>query len=272
MFILEALLCLSPQLKAALIGVLGVGITIGANAVASFWSRRRERKTVVTALRSDVRSLVLAIHSAKLVESFIETHLSPDNDPKFPPWSDSPRQEDYFKLYEGLSPQIGKIRHQLAREIVRFYTYLRISRDAAAPIGPLRREKHVEGEHRLHAGNVLLALLQVFSAAAIILDRKSGQSGDDEGQKEARALTELIGNHLRVTGGLRRGIGSAFPSSTRVSVLHDGLGGSLNNLHEGELLSSNKDGFLVLKLASGQVMAIPLARIFAVTKGISLVV
>lgn len=186
----------SPQVCAALIGVSGVIATLGVNEFLHHRNNKREIKTTITAIRSDVRSLVLAIHSTRLVESFIETHKSKNDEPQFPPWSDGPRGENYFALYEAFSPSIGKLPPKLAREIVRFYTYLRVSRDAAAPFAEMRKNKPTNGDHRRHAENALVAMKQMFSAATEILASNSGQSGKDEGAPEANDLIKFIEEHL----------------------------------------------------------------------------
>jgi hypothetical protein len=72
-----------------------------------------------------------------IVKSFIETFESDEKHPIFPPWSDAPRQENYFKLYEALAPQIELVAPEMTEEAVRFYTFLRILRDAASPFATL---------------------------------------------------------------------------------------------------------------------------------------
>jgi hypothetical protein len=46
-------------------------------------------------------------------------------------WADVPRKEDYFALYHSAGGGIGTIRASFAEAIVRHYTYLKMSRDAA---------------------------------------------------------------------------------------------------------------------------------------------
>jgi hypothetical protein len=188
-----------PQVKGAIIGVVGIALTVLANWLAVLAGRRHERTSVVTAIRSDVRSLVQALEMSRLVDSFVLTYQSPPEKAIFPPWSDSPRAEDYFKLYEALAPDIGKLSPDLARETVRFYTFFRISRDAAAPLGALKAKGVSTGEHCEHARNVLLALNEAFTAAEIVLAAEYGPSGRrDDGVREASAMRAQIDRVLNV--------------------------------------------------------------------------
>lgn len=58
---------LSVQVQAALVGVSGVMLTVFVNAVFHVRQRKLERDTVVTAIRSDIRSLVIAMKSTEIV-------------------------------------------------------------------------------------------------------------------------------------------------------------------------------------------------------------
>jgi hypothetical protein len=187
---------LSPQVQAAIVGVAGVMVTVFANVVFQLRQRKHERDTVITAIRSDVRSIVIAMTSTGIVESFVRTYQSPNENPDFPPWSDAPRGENYFKLYEGLAPQIGRLPAEIAKDVVKFYTYFRISRDAAAPLGSQTEREKRDGTHRRHAENVLKALREFFLAANRILDSEYSRTGNKEGQAEVQRMLKLIADTL----------------------------------------------------------------------------
>ncbi|MGH8593601.1 MAG: hypothetical protein ACREV3_07015 [Gammaproteobacteria bacterium] len=184
---------LSPQVQAALIAVIGVALTLIVNRLLLEVTRRNERDAVITAVRSDIRSIVHAVHEIGLVSSFLMTFRSPADAPLYPPWVDSPRSEDYFQLFGAIAPQIGRIPPGLAKEVVRFYTYFRVARDAAAPLGLLKQSQAVDGQHIDHSRNVLFALSQSFQAAEIVLSAAYSPSGrTDDGVETAKALHKEI--------------------------------------------------------------------------------
>jgi hypothetical protein len=52
---------LAPQVIAALIGVVGVALTLLVNRLLLDATRRHEKNAVITAVRSDIRSIVYAV-------------------------------------------------------------------------------------------------------------------------------------------------------------------------------------------------------------------
>ncbi len=190
-------MCVHPQIVAALVAVAGISVTFGFNFITIQRNRRHERDGVIAALCSDINSIIEAIYITKLVDSFIKTYDSPDTEPIYPPWSDSPRKENYFSLYESLADQIGKIPPKQSIHIVRFYTFLRISRDAAAPFGKMESKKCTSGAHREHARNVLLSLREMFNSGQIAISDSSGPSkpqpdGAQYAQELAKKISQIV--------------------------------------------------------------------------------
>ncbi len=117
---------LALQVIAALIGVVGVALTLLVNRLLLDATRRHEKNSVITAVRSDIRSIVYAVDQTGLVSSFLLTFRSPPDAPVYPPWVDSPRSENYFQLFGAIAPQLGRMPSGLAKEVVRFYTFFRV--------------------------------------------------------------------------------------------------------------------------------------------------
>ena len=178
--------------RAAIIGIAGIVITYLLNLTVRFSETQFTKKRVQMAIRSDIRSIVLALELTGVVRDFVNVFQKPDAQ-NLPSWSDAPRQEDYFKLYESLAPQIGILDGHLTKEAVKFYTFLKVSRDAAAPFGSFRKRKFSEHDIRESANNVLSALYQALDAARIVLDKKfSNTKSKDEGLAEVIKLQKII--------------------------------------------------------------------------------
>ena len=159
------------RIIASLITVFGVLVSVFASWYFIHRARSLEEKAIITAIRSDIRSIVKALEIMGIVDSFIKTFNSPKDNPLYPSWTNSPGKEDYFKMFCAIAPQIGKLPPPLAREIVRFYTFLRVSRDAAQPISDLRKIQNPNGEHYVHTKNSLLALRELLTNGASFLER-----------------------------------------------------------------------------------------------------
>jgi hypothetical protein len=186
------------KIIASLITVAGVIVSVIASWSAIIIARRLEEKSIKTAIRSDIRSIVKSLEIMGIVDSFIKTFESPRDKPEYPSWTNSPGKEDYFKMFGAIAPQIGKVPPPLAKEIVRFYTFLRISRDAAQPISDLRKIQNPDGKHSDHIKNSLLALRELLEAAETALSAKYSPTGNDEGAKDAKNLREKIDTALRI--------------------------------------------------------------------------
>lgn len=182
---------MEPQVVGSLIAAAGVIVTLAANVFLLERARRHEKQAVVAAFRSDIRSIVQVLHLMGVVDAFIASVRAPTSVVISPSWVDSPRAEDYFQIFGALSSKIGLTPLTFAREVVRFYTFLHASRDAAAPLGKLR-EASADGQHVEHARNVLLALSQVLRAAETVLGTEFSQSGTSDGQDVSTTLYNKI--------------------------------------------------------------------------------
>jgi hypothetical protein len=74
----------------------------------------------------------------------------------------------------------------MTEEAVRFYTFLRILRDAASPFATLWYKRKLNGQHKRHAENVLISLREAFISARKVL------SGDP--------ITDALGEMLQDIG------------------------------------------------------------------------
>lgn len=184
---------LSNSERAALIGVAGVATTLAFNGLVILHARRQLRDNLITALRSDVRSIVQAFHLTHIVKAYVFAASLRQLDATTLAGYDTAREETYFKLYESLSPQLGTLPQDLAREVVRFYTFLHVSRDAAKPLMAMASKTPDLVRFHIHTGNVLIALREVLLAAVQVLGKQySRQRSSDEGAALAsRLLAEV---------------------------------------------------------------------------------
>lgn len=203
---------LSSSVIGAFIAVIGVWYTIDANRKLQEKARQQAKETeetirkqqidvVTTAIRSDIRSIVYALKEINLIKDFIKTYESTyesDNSGShLSPWVDAPRAEDYFQLFGAVAPQIGKLNIDLARGVVKFYTFMRVARDAAAPLGNLENDQ--SNICKQHIKNALVSLRSCLEAAKQVLSSSNSPTGiNDDGVKIAQDLIELIDKALPI--------------------------------------------------------------------------
>ena len=180
-------------LIAASVGVL----TLIANVVIQERARRNERAAVITAFRSDIRSIVHVLHRMGIVDSFIDCLHSSLPTLGYTTWVDAPREENYFQLYASMASKIGLTPFPLAKDIVRFYTFLHASRDSARPLGVLKASSLKTGEHVQHIRNVLVALCEVLRAADNVLGAEFSPRNQKEGQDIATEMWKKIDAALK---------------------------------------------------------------------------
>src|SRR5437899_4326350 len=157
-----------PTVAAALVAVIGVTLSIWYNKKAQWNRDETTARVTAAAVKSDIRSITLALEETGIVQAFIKAYETGT----LPPWVDAPRKSNYFQLYGAVAPQIGTLPLGLAQESVRFYTFLKVSRDAAEPLGSLR-EKSQENDVstvKQQSRNVLVSLRDCMDAAAFVLE------------------------------------------------------------------------------------------------------
>jgi hypothetical protein len=83
-------------------------------------------------------------------------------------FADAPRDENYFEIFHSVSNNIGNLHPQVVESIVRFYTYLKMSRDAAAALRSWK-EQTDPAVRRLHVRYVvnLLGLSMLWGFVAL---------------------------------------------------------------------------------------------------------
>jgi hypothetical protein len=201
----------SSQVFAAVIAAGAVIATWLWNAGVARKSREDETKAVMAAFRSDIRSIVHVIAQLEIIESFAKVRKTAKDTAQFPRWSQfCPRGESYFHLYEALASKIGVTGHDMSREIVKFYAFLRASRDAAGGFEKLEDREAKQGQHVELATSVLQALSEMLTAADKALDTRfsSADARGNDGQEMALQLREQILKVLAEPGQSEQNSGS----------------------------------------------------------------
>ncbi|WP_326543200.1 hypothetical protein [Pseudorhodoferax sp.] len=118
---------------AAFATLLGGVVTIIFNARQRLKIRKEEKEAMLLAFQSDIAAL------EKVITSMRPSFDKNVRDIPLPVWVDGPRGENYFQLFDKLVEKIGNLEPSVAKPVVSFYTHLKLSRDAAFPLGSLRK-------------------------------------------------------------------------------------------------------------------------------------
>jgi hypothetical protein len=107
------------------------------------------RQNLISLFASEIRAIQYGLAIMKMFDFWCALHSAPEQGPVG--FADTPRKEDYFSLFHGVGNNIGNLHPYVVEAVVRFYTYLKMSRDGAAALhgwkeitGPAIRKADVE--------------------------------------------------------------------------------------------------------------------------------
>jgi hypothetical protein len=144
----------------AALGTLLLAIVAGIVKVTS------ARQSLTSLMTSEIRAIQYGIFIMDMFEFWIRVFDAPEDGALG--FADSPREEDYFQLFHSVAQNVGNLHPRSVEAIVRFYSYLKMSRDAAAALKSWEKQKDVE-IRRLHVRYVIeiLALAMNWGFVAL---------------------------------------------------------------------------------------------------------
>ena len=119
----------------AIVGLVGVALGGGLQAAHTAFERRLEAKSVLSALVAEVESLKRLIHHRGFIRQFVlvanecRNLSSQGRGAEMYPTFTISVSEDYFSLFNALSPKIGLLDRYQADRIVRFYVLVKAAKE-----------------------------------------------------------------------------------------------------------------------------------------------
>jgi hypothetical protein len=152
------------------------------------------RQSLTSLFRSEIKALQFGLSTMDMFEFWTKLHANPEIGSLG--FADVPREEDYFKIYHSVGDNIGNLHPKVVEAVVRFYMYLKMSRDAAAALkcwekqtDPTVRKMHVIYVIRL------LSLSMLWGFVALSFMGFEAQTQDrDFLNKMLLAYDEVMGN------------------------------------------------------------------------------
>jgi hypothetical protein len=142
------------------------------------------RQTLISLLASEIRAIQYGLRMMDMFDFWASVYETPEHGPRG--FADQPRKEEYFEIFHSVSSNIGNLHPDVVEAVVRFYTYLKMSRDAAAALQ--NWDTHTEADvRRLNVKHVMLILCQsmLWGAAALQL---MGFKASDQDRRMRDAL------------------------------------------------------------------------------------
>jgi hypothetical protein len=90
------------------------------------------RQSLTSLFRSEIKALQFGLLTMDMFEFWTKLHANPEIGALG--FADIPRNEDYFATYHTVGNNIGSLHPKVLEAVVRFYMYLKMSRDAAASL------------------------------------------------------------------------------------------------------------------------------------------
>jgi hypothetical protein len=124
------------------------------------------RWSLISLLTAEIRALQFGLSNMHMFEFWAAIHGNPERGAFG--FADVPRNENYFQLFQSVSENIGNLGPNVVDAIVRFYTYLKMSRDAAAALHSWK-EQNDPAIRRVHVAYViqLLTLSMLWGFVAL---------------------------------------------------------------------------------------------------------
>jgi hypothetical protein len=117
----------------AAIGALLLAIIAGIVKITS------ARQSLTSLMASEIRAIQYGILTMDMFDFWGRVFMAPEDGALG--FADSPRKEDYFQLFHSVANNVGNLHPRSVEAIVRFYSYLKMSRDAAAALNSWDQEK-----------------------------------------------------------------------------------------------------------------------------------
>jgi hypothetical protein len=129
----------------AVVGAWGaVSLAIVGAAVRLTWVRIG----LITLLSSEIKAIQYGLLLMDMLDFWVGVYRNPERGAEG--FADTPREEKYFEIFHSVSENVGNLHPAAVESIVRFYTYLKMSRDAAGSLkswdtqqDPDKRKAHI---------------------------------------------------------------------------------------------------------------------------------
>ena len=156
-----------PETRKGLVTALIAGwITISLACIGGAIKITAARQSLISVISSEIKAIQYGLVRMDMFKFWTIVFSDPEKGAVG--FADVPREERYFELFHSVSQNIGNLHPQIAESIVRFYTYFKMSRDAAAALKSW--EKQTDAEiRRLHVTYVinLLGLSMLWGFVAL---------------------------------------------------------------------------------------------------------
>jgi hypothetical protein len=123
------------------------------------------RQSLISLLSSEIKAIQFGLQKMDMFEFWTDLFQHPQKGAVG--FADAPREERYFEIFHKVGDNIGNLHPSVAEAIVRFYTYLKMSRDAASALKTWEKQRPRDSARANQVCNELAYLIDVvgFSCA-----------------------------------------------------------------------------------------------------------
>jgi hypothetical protein len=176
----ERFLPKDPESRKALITALVAGwVAISLAALGGAIKITAARQSLISVISSEIKAIQYGLARMDMFKFWTVVFSDPEKGAIG--FADVPREERYFELFHSVSQNIGNLHPRVAESIVRFYTYFKMSRDAAAALKSWKEQTDpkIRQLHVMYVVNLLgLSMLWGFVALWFMGFRANKQDRD----------------------------------------------------------------------------------------------
>ncbi len=119
------------ETRKAVVGAIFAGwLTIALACAGGAVRITASRQSLISLLSSEIKAIQDGLFRMNMFGFWKDVYDDPEKGTFG--FADVPREENYFEIYHSVSNNIGNLHPRVVESIVSFYTYLKMSRDAAA--------------------------------------------------------------------------------------------------------------------------------------------
>jgi len=115
------------------------------------------RQSLIRLFVSEIKALQFGLSNMEMLNFWRQLFEKPEAGAMG--FADAPREENYFQFFDSLGDNIGNLHPNVVEAIVRFYTYLKMSRDAASALRSWKQTTE-PAVRRVHVSYVVRLLTQ----------------------------------------------------------------------------------------------------------------
>jgi hypothetical protein len=151
------------------------------------------RQSLLTLYGSEIRAIQYGLSEMRMFDAWISAYRNPERGAR--DFAGPPRTAEYFAIFHATSNTLVNQAPEIVEAVVRFYTYLKMSRDAAAALGSWEVMAELSSEERQDRNKDVKHVVRLLSLSMIwgyVARHFMGQRSDKADVEQLGKIVETM--------------------------------------------------------------------------------